>query len=405
MKQRQPFGESTFRRLVGKLTAEQIRGFPPELVPESIPMEILDTVEDPARRAALEELMWLRSAESVQRSTSARAELDSAVCNALERAEAARDPGTAELDRITRTLMGNWRAQAAENDWLDDRTQQLEQGRTLAAELVQEAAALAQAVDVLDRPFVGRERFAERVSNARLTAKQVLSRMQASLGRFQLLEMDIAHGDMKFRHWQCETNLARLRELDEQIRLVRDKLDRQNRLSARLLRPRVARRQREILAERLQTLTRQRDELEFPISENELLHWLDVLTDASLLVSEEQWQSKAHRTRLLLYRLLNVYCLQQETAAHGLARNPYSGINAREAIEYYLGSEQFMLRYFSRKRQDVTLWLAGAAEDKLAALERVRDAIMSDYRRTARACSASEPGASAALEQHRQQTA
>lgn len=379
-----PLSASAFRRLVNNLTADQIRALPPAALPASIDVELLDEVATPCRRAAVEDLMWQRSEAAVERSSSARAELDSAVCDAIEKAEAAFDPGAAELDRIAGMLATHWRTHVDADDWLDDTRQELERGRRLAAELVREAAALAKAVDVLDRPFVGREHFAERISAARLLGKQVLTRMQSSLGRFQLVEMDIAHGDMKFRHWQCETNLARLREIDEQIAVVRAKLDRQSRLTSRILRPRIARQQRETLSLRLQKLNRQRDELELPISERELLHWLDVLTDASLLVATEEWRSRAQHTRLLLYRLLNVYCLQQETAAHGLARNPFSGINAREAIEYYLGSEQFMLRYFSSKRQSATLWLAVAAEDKLDALDRVRDAILADYRRTAR---------------------
>ena len=379
-----PLSASAFRRLVNNLTAERIRELPLSLVPESIDVELLDEVATPDQRAALEDLMWRRSEAAMERSSSARAELDKTVCDAIEACEAAVDPGTAELDRIASVLARNWRTLADANDWLDDSRQELERGRRLAKELMREAAKLTRSVDTIDRPFVGHERFAERVSAARLTGKQVLSRMQSSLGRFQLVEMDIAHGDMKFRHWQCETNLARLRELDEQIAVVRSKLERQSSLTSRVLRPRTARQQREILSQRLQKLNRRRDELELPISEEELLHWLDVLTDASLLVAEEEWRARAQNTRLLLYRLLNVYCLQQETAAHGLARNPFSGINAREAIEYYLSSEQFMLRYFSRKRHDVTLWLAAAADDKLKALDRVRDAILADYRRTAR---------------------
>lgn len=395
-----PLSASAFRRLVSNLTAEQIRELPLSLVPESIEVELLEDVAAPDQRAALEDLMWQRSESDVERSSTARAELDKAVCDAIETCEAAVDPGAAELDRIAGELARNWRTQPDADDWLDDTRQELERGRRLAKELMREAAQLTKSVDMLDRPFVGHERFAERVSAARLTGKRVLSRMQSSLGRFQLVEMDIAHGDMKFRHWQCETNLARLRELDEQIAVVRSKLERQSSLTSRVLRPRTARQQREILSQRLQKLNRQRDDLELPISEEELLHWLDVLTDASLLVAEEEWRARAQNTRLLLYRLLNVYCLQQETAAQGLARNPFSGINAREAIEYYLGSEQFMLSYFSRKRHNVTLWLAAAADDKLKALDRVRDAILADYRRTARSEKRAKQGESG--DDHRQ---
>lgn len=384
MRQSKPLSESAFQRLVNHLSVEQIRCFPRELLPDPIPLEVIEQLGDRDKREALEELAWSRSAETLSAARTARETLDRNVCDALERAEQCRAAGAEDLDRLVRELARSWRGAAGEGDWLDGSLQSLERVRRLAASMTDEVGTVSRAVDVLERSFVGREAFVERVSKARRHAKAVLERLQASLGGYHVLELDIAHGDMKIRHWQCETSLARQRELAEQIGIVREKLERQNRLSARILRPGVARRQRETLLGRLQTLTQRYDGVETPISEDELLHWLDVLTDASLVVAEGEWQSKAQRTRLLLYRLMNVYCLQQEAAAQQVASNPTIRINAREAIDYYLGSEEFMLRYFSRKRQSVTLWLAGAARDKLASLDRVRDAILSDYRRMAR---------------------
>lgn len=384
MNAHKPLSMQAFRRMVENLSARQIESLPQDMLPDPIPLEIVDEITDGTKRKVVEDLIWSRSANHVTASNSARENLESSICDALERAEGCQDTGTDELDRLTRQITHNWRTTSGGDDWLDDTLQNLERARRLAADLAREAAGLARAVDVLDRPFVGRDLFSDRVSAARMRAKKVLTRLQSSLGRFHLMEMDIAHGDMKLRHWQCETNLARLRELDEQIATVRARIERHNGLAMRLLRPRVARHQREVLLERLQELTHKRDSLETPISEQELLHWLDVLTDASLLVDQNEWQAKAQRARLLLYRLMNVYCLQQETSAQRVASNPLSQINAREAIDYYLSSEQFMLRYFARKRQEVTLWLAGAAREKLDALDRVRDAILSDYRRSTR---------------------
>lgn len=384
MDQTKPLSASAFERLVQHLSAEQIRHFPRAMLPDPIPLEVLERVSDPARRDALETLAWHRSADSLAASQAARGTLDGSVCDALECAESNPAPGIGELERLTTILLQKWQGTDAPDDWLDGSQQKLEQARRLASTLTEEVGRLAQAVDVLDRPFVGDDALGQRISAARSQAKKRLTRMQSVLGRYYLLELDVAHGDMKDRHWQCETCFARLREFDQQIRTVQGKLERQNRFGARLLRPAMARRQRELLMERLQTLTQKRDSLETPISEDDLLHWLDVLTDASLLVAEEEWRNKAQRTRLLLYRLLNLYCLQQETSAQQVAGDPRSRVNAREAIDYYLSSERFILRYFSRKRQQVTLWLAGAARDKLGTLDRIRDAILSDYRRMVR---------------------
>ncbi|MDZ7747543.1 MAG: hypothetical protein U5K43_00795 [Halofilum sp. (in: g-proteobacteria)] len=319
-----------------------------------------------------------------ERSVRLAEEVDPGTREALETAEAADGRGVDELNRLTDEMARRWRPEDYGRDLLDEPTQRLEQARAAAQQLGERVGELSRALAVIDRPYAASEEFRERVGAARLRARQVLSSVETALGRYELIEMDIAHGDMRAKQARCEDEARRVRELDEQIALVRDKLRRQGGMARRLLRPRVARQQREQLLQRLQGLMDKRDAAESFVSEKDLLHWLDVLVEASLYVAQEDWQSRAQQTRLLLYRLLNVYCLQQETAAQQLAESPMLRANARDAIGYYLSSEQFILRYFSRKRQEVTLWLSGAASDKLSQLEDIRDAILADYRRNAR---------------------
>lgn len=381
-----PITEAVFRRLVDRLSAEQLRRFPADRLPATIPLDAVDPDVEPDKYQALESLMWSVASTQVKRGREASEHLEGPVFEALQAAESARHVGAAELDRLTAEITEDRRSAngGGGDDWLADPAERLEAARDLARRMCNEVAELARAVDALDRPFVGREDFQQRVSAARLRGKKVLKTLQSALGRFQLLEMDIAHGDMQVTHSRCEIQAARVRELDEQIQVVRTKLDEQNRLTRRILRPALARHQREVLTERLESLLRQRDGAETPVSEDDLLRWLDVLTDASLFVPQDRWRQKAQRTRLLLYRLMNVYCLQQETSAQQIASNPMSRVNAKEAIVYYLQSEQFILQYFARKRHEVTLWLSGAAQDKLDTLNRVRDAILADYRRSTR---------------------
>ena len=375
--------ETLFRRLVARLSPEQLRQLPLDSLPASIPLDVVDEDLEPQKYEALNQLAWAIGARELERRCEAGDRLAGPVRDALETAEAADARGVPELDRLTELVARAWHAGDFRCDALSTPTQALERARVRAADLARDVGALHRALAVLDRGFAGEGTLLERVSAARLHAKKVLRAKEAALGRQELLEIDIAQGDMRVRQQQCDLELSRYRELDEQIQAIEEKLRRQRRTVRRLISPRLARRQREYLVERLDTLMRKRDSIESFVSEEDLMHWLDVLVNATLHVPKEQWRQRAQRTRLLLYRLLNVYCLQQETAAQQVALRAVPGVNAKEAIGYYLQSEQFILSYFARKKQEVTLWLAGAADERLTRLNQVRDAILADYRRHA----------------------
>jgi len=67
--------------------------------------------------------------------------------------------------------------------------------------------------------------------------------------------------------------------------------------------------------------------------------------------------------------LLNAFCEQQEAAAKKIARNPFVQADPKQAIEYMLISERFILDYFAKKRAEVIEWLGNAADNRLQTLE------------------------------------
>ncbi len=378
-----PISENLFRRLVVRLTAQQLRDLPVDRLPSSIPFDAVDSQTDPAKYAVLNELAWTVGARELERRCEAADRLDSESREALETAEAASARPVAELDRMTERVSRAWANGDFRGDALSESSQTLERGRARAGEIAEQVGRLHRALALLDRPWVADGPLLERISAARQHARAVLHSLEGGLGRYELLEVDITQGDMRARQAQCDLELSRFRELDEKIEIVEEKLRRPRQMLRRLISPRVARQEREYLLQRLDTLIRRRDSIESFVSEDDLMHWLDVLVNASLHVPKDQWRQRAQRTRLLLYRLMNVYCLQQEMAAHQLALRATPGVNAEQAIGYYLKSERFILSYFARKRQEVTLWLSGAADEKLGRLDMVRDAILADYRRNA----------------------
>lgn len=373
--------ETVFRRLVMRMSAKELRRLPIERLPRSIPVDSVDQRIEPDKYAALNELAWAVAERDMARRSEATDKLDSPIRQALETAEAASTRAAPELERLTQRVAAAWREGDFRRDSLSDANQDLERARRRAAELGEEVGQLYRSLATLDQPVVADGELQARISDARMHARQVLHTVETTLGRFELLEIDIAQGDMRARREHCDFQLARRRELEEQIQVVEQKLRRPAGLLKRMISPRVVEQQRAALRDRLERLMRQRDGYDVLVSEDDLMSWLDVLVKASLHVPKEKWRQRAQRTRVLLFRLLNLYCLQQEMAAHEVAVRAVPGVNGREAIGYYLSSERFILGYFARKRKEVTLWLAGAADEKLTRLDRVRDAILADYRR------------------------
>lgn len=132
-----------------------------------------------------------------------------------------------------------------------------------------------------------------------------------------------------------------------------------------------------LISEYQESITQMLAELksyEVVISENKLLEWLDVVVEASLSAYVKKQAGSIIRTaRLGLFGLLQKYCLLQEDSARQVARNPFSQVDPKKTIMYMLRSEQFILDYFAKKKERMTSWLGGAAQnriDSLAVLER-----------------------------------
>lgn len=375
------FSRKEFRDLIDQVSAQWLRGLSRERLPNSIPLNAVDPRVEPDKQAALNELAWAVSERDLAARCEAADKLPVPIREALETAEDGSTRDAQELKRRTERIEGAWSERDFRADGTSGLNEELTNARRKAKDVAEEVGQIHRALTMLERPSGADAGLQSRIDDARAHAQRVLRSLETVLGRFELLEIDMAQRDMSARREHCEAQLARRRELDEQIRAVEDKLREAPGLLRRLTSPRIVRMQRETLEQRLDHLVRQRDRFDALVAEDDLMHWLDILVDASLYVPEKHWHKRARRTRLQLFRLLNLYCLQQEEAAHEVAIGAVPGVNRREAIAYYLGSEQFILNYFSRKRKEVTAWLGGAADEKLARLEEVRAAILSDYRR------------------------
>lgn len=382
--------EAAFRRVMQRLQPEQIRSFPEDLVPQTIDPAWVASLPDPARRAAIEQLIWSRISASAEASELARAYLDEETYQALEAIDGASATGADQLEERTEVLLTRSAGSAGTRGGAKIDRDTLTSAREVARELSDTYGRLWRNRLYLEQVHVSHESVQARIDSARRHAANITARLERALGRFRLLEMDLAVTDMEGYLRDCEASLTKQQVIDEQITELKAKLNRESRLFRRLLRPGIARYQRKTIRDRIKKLNNDLRQTEIPVSEDRLCSWLDVLTESSLLADFGEWRNKAHQMRPLLYRLLNIYCQQQEGAARRVVRQPMSGRQAREAVDYYIASERFILAYFARKRQEITLWLSGAAREKLATLDSIRDEILRDYRHGGTQATASE---------------
>ena len=141
----------------------------------------------------------------------------------------------------------------------------------------------------------------------------------------------------------------------------------------------------EIVQKRIQELIAEINQAETVISENDLILWLDTIVEASLNKTSHTRVMKSLRTaRISLYYLLNRFCKAQEESAIQIAQNPFIQVDPKEAIKFMLMSEKFILDYFTKKKNETTAWLSGAAENKIAELDELQKEILAELKRASR---------------------
>lgn len=365
----QRLSESVFRRLVQTLSADQLRELPSDRLPENIPVDAVAEGDDPRKRQVLDELAWQRGASELRMGVEATELLGQEARAALEAAEGASSHGVARLNELVGDGAGDATISAAE-----------ETARALA----DQAGSLYSALDTLGEGGDSPEELAERIRRARRQAGDVLTAVEPALRRYYDAKIAAAQQEMQAKEQHSQDEARQVRQVDDQIQFIREQLHQHSGIGRRLFKGKAAREERAHLEARLRELIDRRNAAESFVGEDDLVRWLDILVDSSLFMATETWRARAQRARMLLYRLLNIYCLQQEAAARQVAAAQRTKARAQSAADHFLASEEFVLRYFSRKRHSVTAWLSGAASDKLAQFDEIRDAIVTGYRHHAR---------------------
>ncbi|WP_455380496.1 hypothetical protein [Acidihalobacter prosperus] len=223
------------------------------------------------------------------------------------------------------------------------------------------------------------------VDHAIKRLSQAINSTNQLLGQFFTLRLQLARLEMSRKRTQVES----LQEKRETIRLEMQKLSKELQSTTGFLQRTLHRRQTQAQQNKIQTriihLASELKNADVPISETDLTLWLDTIVDASLHPQAREFvRELLSQARTALYYLLNQYCMMQEYSAKQIASNPFLQIDPQGAIRYVLKSEEFILLYFARKREQATAWLSNAAQIRMEDLDELEKDLVQALRKSAR---------------------
>lgn len=369
-----------FKRMLQRMSPQELRDLPPESLPDDIPLDLIEQAP-PELRELLEDLSLSLTSRQVSQWDNDRERYGDDAATAIEYAGQRRPQSAAEaFDRAVAELAGEWRQQrdadAAVADAFAQRLERLGSVR----ELQDEAGRLGRALTAIDEALAEHGE-TDRAREARAQLLQDFQRIEKSLAAYHTLSIDLVRREMHRKREEIEAHAFDDKQLEKRLDVLQQRLERSQSLLKRALRPAVARRERDRLQERIADLLKQRQEREWIIDENDMTRWFDAVVDANLFLDPKRHAQALRDARMQLFKLLNLFCQQQENAAQQVARNPFLQLDPEQAIEFLLISERFIVGYFARKRKDLTQWLGGAAEQKLRELDDVQAGILSEYKR------------------------
>ncbi len=372
--------QAMFRRMLQKMSPKQLRALPPESLPDDIPLDLIEEAP-PELRELLEDLSFSLSSRQLSDREDARQRYGEEAAAAIEYAARHRPQSAADaFDQAVAELASQWRQQRDSDAGVADTFARRLERLGSVRELQDEAGRLGRALAAIDEALAhnGEE---PRALEARRQLQDDFERIEKSLSAYHTLSIDLVRREMHRKREEIERHAFEDEQLRKRLDVLHERLERSQSLLKRSLRPGVARRERDRLQQRIADLLKEREEREWVIDENDMTRWFDAVVDANLFLDPRRQAQALRDARMQLFKLLNLFCQQQEDAAQQVARNPFLQLDPEQAIEFLLISERFIVGYFAQKRKDLTQWLGGAAEQKLRELDDVQANILGEFKR------------------------
>lgn len=385
--EKQPLTLKQFIGLIKSLSPAKIAELPLEIIPTNIPADVAEQAP-PAARAAVEDLLMNINSAHLKKRIADVENYGEDIVIAMDKAKTSCTSNTLRVfkNKIL-TLIELLQVAKKEEKNIPEQSlvSQLLAINNLLIDVRSESHSMTSTLDILCSVTANSEQDKKRFDALIERIKTAVRVTENTLGEYYILRLKLLSKVISEKKKDIEANEALTAENKKELLILREELDKTKGLWNRTIKRKATLHEEEIVQTRIQELINEINQKEIVISENDLILWLDTIVDASLNKRSQVRVSKSLRTaRISLYYLLNRFCKAQEESAIQIAQNPFIQVDPEQAIRYMLMSEQFILDYFTKKKNEKTAWLSGAAENKIAELDNLQKEILAELKRATR---------------------
>ena len=376
-----------FLELVQKLSPAKIAQLPLEQLPSNIPSDITEQVPTGSRSAVEDLLLSVNSMHLKNR----MADIDTygeEIVDAMDKARTSCGSNTLRVfkNKILH-LIDLLQTAKQENKAVSDETlvSQIVAINNLLIDVRSESHSMSTTLEKLKKALPVTDNDKERFKLLTARINNAIKVTENTLTEYYILRLKLLSKSISEKRRGIENSEKTTEELRKEVTILQDELEKTKGLWNRTIKRKTTLAEEDIVQKRIQELIAEINQKETVISENDLILWLDTIVEASLNKTSFARAAKSLRTaRISLYYLLNRFCKGQEDSAIQIAQNPFIQVDPKEAIKFVLLSEKFILDYFTKKKNETTAWLSGAAENKIAELDALQKDILAELKRATR---------------------
>jgi hypothetical protein len=385
--ERQPLTLQQFVGLIKKLSPAKIALLPLELIPTNIPADVAE-LAPAASRAAVEDLLMSINSAHLKKRIADVENYGEIIVGAMDKAKTSCTSNTLRVfkNKIL-TLIELLQVCKKEDKAIPEQNlvNQLSSINNLLIDVRSESYSMVTTLDTLCAVKPNCEQDTKRFDALIKRIKLAVTVTENTLAEYYILRLKLLSKIISEKKKNIEAHEQISTESKKKLAILREELDKTKGFWNRTIKRKATLAEEEIVQGRIQELIHDINQKETVISENDLILWLDTIVDASLNERSQARVAKSLRTaRISLYYLLNRFCKGQEESAIQIAQNPFIQVDPEQAIRYMLMSEQFILDYFMKKKNEKTAWLSGAAENKIAELDILQKEILAELKRATR---------------------
>jgi len=387
MSKKEPLTLKQFIGLIKKLSPAKIAKLPLDMVPTNIPADIAENAPA-SSRAAVEDLLMAINTAHLKKRIADIENYGEDIVNAMEKSKNCCTSNTLRVfkNKIL-TLIELLQIAKKEGKSIPEKNlvNQLSSINNLLIDVRSESFSMVSTLDTLCDAKPKSAQDSKRFEASIKRIKTAITVTENTLAEYYILRLKLLAKIISEKKKNIEAHEQTSSASKKELLALREQLDKTKGLWNRTIKRKASLSEEVDIQNRIQELINDINQNETIISENDLILWLDTIVDASLNERSQARVAKSLRTaRISLYYLLNRFCQGQEESAIQIAQNPFIQVDPEQAIRYMLMSEQFILDYFMKKKNEKTAWLSGAAENKIAELDNLQKDILAELKRATR---------------------